>query len=106
MLELLLPGIGLAVCVLLLARLAIGARRRYLLDAAARRGWARLRRALQRPRRGPPRPRDIEAEAAREAEELIRRVRRDVEREGNVIRPRAFQPRRDDREREPPRKPH
>ncbi len=106
MLELLLPGIGLAVCLLLLARLALGARRRRLLDAAAGRGWARLRGALQRSRRSPPRPRDLEAEAAREAEALIRRVRRDVEREGNVIRPKAFLPKRDDRERTPPRKPH
>lgn len=106
MLDLLLPGTGLAVCLLLLARLSIGARRRRLLDEAVQRGWLRLRAALPRRRHSPPRPRDLEADAAREAEALIRRVRRDVEREGNVIRPKAFQPRRDDREREPPRKPH
>jgi hypothetical protein len=104
MLELLLPAIGLAICLLLLGRLAVGARRRHLIDAAVQRCWQRLRAAL--PRRRPPRPRDLEADAAREADELIRRVRRDVEREGNVIRPKAFRPRRDDREREPPRKPH
>lgn len=106
MAELLLPGIGLAVCVVLLLRLALGERRRRRVDAVLQRGWSRLSQATVelRHRR---RRKVVEAAAAREADEVIRRVKRDVEREGNVIRPRAFQrPRRDDRARDQPHKPH
>ncbi|HWH72708.1 MAG TPA: hypothetical protein VNV16_00395 [Methylibium sp.] len=106
MAELLLPGIGLVVCAVLLLRLALGAPRRRRLDAWFERGWARLRRvALERRHRRQRRA--VEVAAAREADAVIRRVKREVEREGNVIRPSAFRPREhDDRAGEPPRKPH
>ena len=99
MIEQVLAGLGLAVCVLLLLRLTLNAPRRYRVDSALRRGWqAGLRLAR--------RPREVRAQkraAAAQAEELIRRVRREVERDGNVIRPRQFRGSREPRE---PRKPH
>lgn len=116
MIEHVLAGIGLAMCALLLLRMIVGERRRQRADAAVQRLWARLtqswaarrRRALKtKQRRGEAR---VEADAARQAEELIRRVKRGVDRqadrEGNVIRPRAFRQSRNDRERDEPRKPH
>lgn len=93
----LLAGIALAVCVLLLLRLAIGARRRDRLDAVCLRAARAGRRALSALWRWPGRRRA----AMRAADDLIRRAaRRDVDHDGNVIRPKAFHDGRG------PRKPH
>lgn len=100
--EKLLAAVGLVLCVLLLVRGMLPARRRERLDAAARRLAQRLRRfgtgiaqAWQRRRK--------HGAAAREAGEAIERARRGserrrapIDREGNVIRPRSFHGRRDD----------
>lgn len=112
MLEPILAGGGLAVCALLLLRLALGERRRRAIDSAldpvwrgllrsARRGRDRLQ-ALRRRRPAPPNAEARATEAAAAAEALIRRARRGgarssgreadlkADREGNVIRPHAF----------------
>lgn len=96
MFEQVLAGAVLAVCAVLLLRLVVGAPRRYRFDMAVRRGWQACVRLVRQP--GEQRKR--QREAAAQAEELIRRVRRDVEREGNVIRPKQF------RDSKLPRKPH
>lgn len=106
MAEWVLPGIGLVVCAVLLLRLALGLPRRRRLDAGVVRAWMRVR-GLMLELRHRQRRRAVEAAASREAEAVIRRVKREVEREGNVIRPRAFQSRaQDDRAGESPSKPH
>lgn len=99
MIEQVLAGLVLAVCVLLLLRLTLNAPRRYRIDSALRRAWQWCGQQLRRPGQHRARKRA----AAAQAEELIRRVRREVEREGNVIRPRQFRGTREPRE---PRKPH
>lgn len=86
-------AIALLVCVALLARLLADEPRRRHIDAMARRAWQRAGLALRRPW---ARHRE-RRQAAREAEEAIRRAQRRAEREGNVIRPEAFKG---------PRKPH
>jgi len=116
MIEHVLAGIGLGVCLLLMLRMAVGERRRRLADAAMRRHWSRLgqfwtaRRRRVRKLRQQRHEARVEADAAREADELIRRVKRDVDRDadrdGNVIRPHAFRQRRGDRTQDQPRKPH
>ena len=112
MIEHALAGIGLGVCLLLMLRMAVGERRRQLTDAALRRAWSRAgqfwtaRRRRVHKLRQPRQEARVEADAAREAEELIRRVKRDVDRDGNVIRPHAFRQRRGDRTQDEPRKPH
>lgn len=75
MVEKILAGIALAVCVVMLLGMAIGpVRRARLLGALARlRHWRRHR-----------------ADARREAQRAIERARRQVERDGNVYRPRQF----------------
>ena len=82
--ERILAAITLIVCVLLLVRLAIGARRRARLDAMARRTlhWARGAAMSVRHRR----------EAARVADEAIERARKrsDGEWDGNVYKPKSF----------------
>jgi hypothetical protein len=95
MIEATLAGLTLAVCALLLVRLVLPARHRQRVDAAARRGWFRLRvRAvtLWRWRR----LRREADEAAREAIERASR-RADGEWKGNVYEPKSFRK---------PRKPH
>lgn len=88
--EALLAGLTLAVCVALLVRMAIGARRRRRVDAALREGAVAVRRAWG--------GRRLRRHAAREAEDAIARARRrEVDVDGNVLRPRHF---------ERPRKPH
>jgi len=93
MIEKLFAGFVAAACLVLLLRLAVGARRRQRLDAVARRAWGTGRRRVLwvwhwRARR---------SAARRAAEEAIARARRDVQREGNVYRPKSFRD---------PRKPH
>lgn len=82
MVEKILAGVGLAVCVVLLLAMGLGERRRQQLRAAAVQ-WLRW-----------PQSR---ARARREATEAIQRAharsRHAVEREGNVYRPRSFDPR-------------
>lgn len=92
-----LAGIALAVCVVLLLRLVVGARRRDRFDAAARRTWRASRQRAVALWRWPGQRRA----AARAADEIIRRAaRRDADQDGNVIRPKAFH------EGRGPRKPH
>jgi hypothetical protein len=91
--EALLAGIVLAVCVALLLRLALPERLRWRIDAA----WQRL---LQGGRGAARRLwfwRSQRKAAAREAEEAIRRAQRKGRLDGNVIRPDTFKG---------PRKPH
>jgi len=83
----LIAGLALAVCAVLLLRLALGERRRWRFDAALRRGWQATRRrslALLHWRAS----RRAAAEAAAQA---IRRARAQSERDGNVYRPKSFQ---------------
>ena len=82
MIEKTLAAIALAACLGLLLRLLLPARQRARIDAAARRLWHW---------------RSHRRDAAREAEEAIRRAQRNVRRDGNVIRTDAFKG---------PRKPH
>jgi uncharacterized membrane protein YqiK len=92
-----LSGIGLALCVFLMLRLMLPARARNALDAVGRRLMARLR------RRPAPKRALTEREAARMAEEAIRRAREGREKEatakdsgkwdGNVFRLRSKKPR-------------
>ena len=77
----------------MLVRLGVGERRRYRLDAFLRGAWratARRSASLWHWRRS-------RALAKRGAEEALRRARRGVDHDGNVIRPDAFTG---------PRKPH
>jgi hypothetical protein len=86
-------GATLAVCIVLLVRLALGHRRRSRFDAAARRLWSRARTAVLRLVRS----RSSRRKAGEAARDAIARARGASVREGNVIRPRAFRR---------PRKPH
>jgi hypothetical protein len=92
--EKLLVGLLLAVCIALLLRLVIGERLRWRLDRAVQRVWSACRNGMLRGWRWPSSRR----RAARAAEEAIRRAReRAVDRDGNVIKPRSFRG---------PRRPH
>lgn len=84
--EKLLAGIVLLACVALFVRLLVGARRRQRLDAWARRSTA----ALARQARLLWHWRSARAQARRVADEAIRRARGEVERDGNVYRPKSF----------------
>ena len=93
MIEKIFAGIALVVCAVLLLRMALPEHQRERLDAA----WQR---AVQGSRHLARRLwfwRAHRQTAAREAEEAIRRAQRNVERDGNVIRPDSFKG---------PRKPH
>ena len=97
-------ALGLLVCALVALRMAVGPLKRQRFDDACRRLHGRLgarlaglRRATRRRmRRQAPTARAADPEAARrEAEQIIERARRrrqDVDKDGNVIRPRAFDP--------------
>jgi hypothetical protein len=84
---------ALAVCGVLLLRMALPERQRDRLDAA----WQRALHGSRQLARRAWFWRTHRQTAAREAEEAIRRAQRSVERDGNVIRPDAFKG---------PRKPH
>ncbi|HEY2561566.1 MAG TPA: hypothetical protein VGI48_17785 [Caldimonas sp.] len=80
-------------CVLLLARMLLRPRRRARVDASVKKSAAiwqqRVRRAILWPA--------AELRARRETREAIRRARRSaIERDGNVISPKAFKGRRRD----------
>ena len=83
MVEKWLAGVGLALCALYALAMVLGEKRR-----------ARVRALLQRVARWPRSRRD----ARREAQRAIERARRNVVREGNVLRPKSF-------ERRPPDEP-
>ena len=91
--EKIFAAVMVAVCVLLLLRMLLKPRSRARVDAAVRDGgerWSgRARRLVAWPA--------AEARARREAKEAIRRARRtSIEREGNVLRPKAFKGKRRD----------
>lgn len=80
----------LAVCLVLIVRMAIGPRRRSRFDAALGR-W-RARAGSARPGRWLARP-TLQSRAERAAAEAIERARRasrQVDRDGNVYRPKSF----------------
>jgi hypothetical protein len=86
-------GIALVVCAVLLLRMALPHRQQQRLDAACRYSLLRARALARRMRYW----RSHRQTAEREALEAIRRARRKVQRDGNVIRPDSFKG---------PRKPH
>jgi uncharacterized membrane protein YqjE len=92
------------VCLLLLARLFMPERYRWRVDAWARAAWHALRAWVQQAWHW----RSSRKQAARMADEAIRRARHGVERDGNVLRPRSFGQRssRESRDTGEPRKPH
>ena len=87
--ENLLAGLTLAACLVLLLRLAVGARHRSRLDAAVARAWHALHRAGSTTLRWP----GTRHRAAREARDAIERARRRGAWEGNVYRPDSFRKR-------------
>jgi len=91
--EKIFAAIVVAVCVLLLLRMLLRPRRRARVDAAVRRNGVLWRDRVSRAVAWPA----AEARARREAKEAIRRARRSaIERDGNVIRPKAFKGKRRD----------
>ena len=93
LLEQVLAAVALFVCVALLLRMVLPERRQQRVDAAWRSAMLRCRLLARRLWFW----RSHRRSAAREAEEVIRRARRKVRRDGNVIRPDSFKG---------PRKPH
>ena len=91
MFERVFAALALVACVLLLVRLAIGARRRSRVDRAMRRALWALRRAGSSVRAGFMSLRH-RREAAREADAAIERARKRSggEWDGNVYRPKTF----------------
>jgi hypothetical protein len=93
MFERFLAGVIVLVCAALLVRLALPPARQQRFDAALRRGWlgtqARFRDLRQWRTRHHQKQR-IKAHAEKTAHDAIERARRGVERDGNVIRPKAF----------------
>ena len=90
-----LAGLVVLACLLLLIRLLLPALRRRRFDAASGRIWARVRRAWFGLRRASRRLwtwRASRRHAERMADEAIRRAR-DVNREGNVYKPKFRGPR-------------
>lgn len=86
MIEKISAGLVAAVCVVLMLRLLIGAKRRAALDAHARLTWLRLKHGwlqLYHWRRS-------RKTAERLADEAIRRARDDGQWEGNVYKPKSF----------------
>ena len=80
-------------CVVLLVRMLLRPRRRARVDATVRKEAALWRRRVVRAALWPA----AELRARRETKEAIRRARRSaIEREGNVISPKAFKGRRRD----------
>jgi hypothetical protein len=92
MIEKLFAAAVLAVCLVMLLRMALKPMQRQRLDAALQRLWAHCKSLV---RRKPPKPL-TQQDAARAAEEAIRRAR-EGQWDGNVFRPRSFRR---------PKKPH
>lgn len=91
--ERLLAGLVVLVCVAMLVRMALRERTRQRVDWQAQRAWSGLRRGALHVWHW----RDRRRRARREADAAIRRARTDAERDGNLIRPKAFKE---------PKKPH
>ena len=96
MIEKLFAGLVLALCLVLMLRLVLGARRRDRFDAAARRAWGNSQQFLSSAYHW----RSHRREAERKADEVIRRAQGrsansespegDGEWEGNVYKPKSF----------------
>ena len=90
LIERVFAALAIAVCAVLLLRLVIGEKRRWRLDSAFWRHWRTLRRSVRTARRWPTARRD----AAKVAQEAIRRAREAAreggEWEGNVYKPKSF----------------
>lgn len=85
MIEKVLAGIGLLICVVLALRMLLGAKRTRRIDAQLAEQAERARQTLK----SLPQWRESRDTARREAEQVIDRARRKaVERDGNVLRPR------------------
>ncbi|PND38150.1 hypothetical protein C1O66_11890 [Paucibacter aquatile] len=86
-------ALGLLTCLLLALRMALPAARQRHVDAALRRSWLRLRELASQLRHWRSH-RQLRKQAAAEAAELIRRAkaRDEVDRDGNVYRPKQFDP--------------
>lgn len=91
--EALLAALVVLVCAAMLVRMALSERARQRVDAHARRVWARARTTALRVRHW----RTWRRRAQQEADAAIRRARGEAERDGNLIRPKAFKG---------PKKPH
>lgn len=91
--EKILAGVVLAACAVMLVRLMLGERRRWQFDSAMRRAYEACKRRVLSVSRWRATRRD----AARAADEAIRRARDVTERDGNVYKPKSFRG---------PRKPH
>jgi uncharacterized protein YdaU (DUF1376 family) len=99
-----LAAVGLVVCVLMLAHMALGERRRARLDASLRRAALRLRLAWAQRRLKKQRSAHAESDAREEAERVIEQARRSAaernragaKRDGNIVRPERFGRRRND----------
>jgi len=93
MVERFLAGVIVLVCVAFLVRLTLPAARQQAFDATLRRWWmgtqARFKDVRQWRHRQQQKQR-IQAHAEKTARDAIERARRGVERDGNVIRPKAF----------------
>ena len=96
MIERVFAALVIAVCAVLLLRLMLGARRRHRFDAALRRagvsvqrGFGSVRHTAGRLRRWRITRRDA-AEAARVADDVIRRARDRGAWDGNVYKPKSF----------------
>lgn len=94
--EMVMAGLGLLVCAGLLLHMAIGPTRQQRLEVTVRRFWTHWRarwRGRGQTLRTPAAVEKMQQRASDEARSAIDRARRgkvDAEREGNVIRPRAF----------------
>lgn len=91
--ERILAGLITLVCLVFLVRLVLSPARQARFDARLRTGWHNLKRAFQylrRWRQNRHRQKLAQDQAAKAALEAINRARRGVERDGNVIRPKAF----------------
>ena len=86
MIEKLFAAVVLAVCLVLMVRLLLGARLRLKFDATARRSWYRIRGWSLSIYHW----RSSRKDAARVAEEAIRRAREGGTWEGNVYKPKSF----------------
>jgi len=92
--EKLFAGVVLAICLVLMLRLVLGARRRDRFDAAARRAWGNSQQFLSSAYHW----RSQRREAERKADEVIRRAQGrsansenlEGEWEGNVYKPKSF----------------
>ena len=89
MIEKLFAGLTVAVCMVMLVRLCLGAPRRRRFDAAAHRTWATWRRRVVHAWHW----RSRRQAAARAAEAAIRRAQTGVQRDGNVYKPKSFRDR-------------